>query len=141
MENSQKACVQAQSDLLETLFTGPHRLELIASITAGRVRANVTAADHRRFVAALSSLEAHIICASAVQEQGDQEFRLHIQTMAVMLISTSPDAADLLKQYLLHHMEDSEEGNLRMRVILREENGTTCTRDKQIGYVRPSSTA
>jgi hypothetical protein len=91
-------------------------------------------AQKNAFRAAIETFEEHIQEGAAVQEAGDQNFRLHIQCMLYVLISRADSAADDLKSYLLKKMNESEVGNVRMCVRIRDLGGEV-TLERQIGYV------
>jgi hypothetical protein len=119
---------------LNRLFTGENRDLRIASITFRVFRGSVTMAQKNAFRAAIETFQEHIQERAAVQDAGDQNFRLHIQCMLYILISRADSAADDLKSYLLKEMNESEVGNVRLCVRVRDLGGEV-TLERQIGYV------
>jgi hypothetical protein len=93
--------VQKLDALLQRLFIGENRDLRIASITFGVLRVRVTMAQKNALRAAIGTFEDHIQEGAAVQEAGDQNFRLHIRCMLHVLISRADSAADDLNSYLL----------------------------------------
>jgi hypothetical protein len=126
-------CVQELEALIARLFTGENRDLRIASITFGVLRGSVTNAQKTAFRIALESLQEHIEEAAACVEAGDQNFRLHVQCMLYLRISRAESAADDMKTYLLKKMNESEVGNVRLCVRVRDPGGEV-TVERQIGY-------
>jgi hypothetical protein len=71
---------------------------------------------------------------AACSERGDQQFRLHVQCMLHLRITIADDAEDRLIDYILKHMNESEVGNVRLCVRVRQTGGS-ATVDRQIGSV------
>jgi hypothetical protein len=127
-------CLQVLDDLYDGLFTGDARDLRIASLTFGVLRASVSRAQRNVFCSALESLNDVVVEGAACLERGDQQFRLHVQYMLHLRITVADDAEDRLKEYMLKHMNESEVGNVRLCVRVRQIGGSV-TVDCQIGYV------
>jgi threonine dehydratase len=83
---------------MRTLFTGERRLEQIVSITVGKVRGSISRSLRERTVQAFHKLDDHIIEGAACTEAGDQAFRIHLQCMFLMMVSSAPNNEDILKE-------------------------------------------
>jgi hypothetical protein len=77
----------------------------------------------------------HIVEGAACTEAGDQAFRVHLQCMFLMMISSSDDVEDTLKEFLLDALQMNEAEQFRVCVRDRVEDGGNISRDRQIGYV------
>jgi hypothetical protein len=115
------------------------------SITVGKVRGSISRSLRERTVQAFHKLGDHIpphppaspriIEGAACTEAGDQAFRIHLQCMFLMMVSSAPKNEDILKEWLLEELKLDEERSFCVYVRIHSENGNTVTREGRIGYV------
>jgi hypothetical protein len=120
---------------MRTLFAGERRLEQIVSITVGKVRGSISRSLRERTVQAFHKLGDHIIEGAACTKAGDQPFRIHLQCMFLMMVSSAPNNEGILKEWVLEELKLDKERSFHVYVRIHSENGNTVTREGQIGYV------
>ena len=98
------------------MFDTPHKRIVCASITFGKLKGSLTEAQVQAYIEFAKSLEQFSGRAASNLEAGDKRFRVHMQGMFEINISTDPKAKDWLKEYMQGVMKENEAGDIRIHI-------------------------